>query len=1151
MTKTSKRIATLLLTLCLLLGLAVPAVSAVKASDLETVAYNLDGDTIFAAIAKNTTSKVTPVPTTGSTYFGFKANKDLPAAISVANKEGNINWKIGVHNGILIDNDATYLRTDAFNGIRFCMKNDAEGNPVNTRVGRWLTLAIDAPAAGTYDISIKHAIRKEGIDDIGFYIIAYTGALSDTDVQSKLDDYIAGKEVSGITKVGSYSCTGTSSTEETKNSKLDASYTFNGKDKYLIALRADASDLTSDKYIYLSNITLTPSAVQEEIPGDEGSEGGEEEAPGLVVEPVDGEIALSEAVRTATASKAGMSVVNGHDYIYIFLGGNKLLVYDLDTKQKVDEELNAFGTTRAIVADKNGIIWACGAANYLYRYDPFTGEGIQVPIPGGMFTYDSSFNAIGLTLGDDGKLYFGTYNRGHLGVYDPVTETFENLSGWLDVNLDDDIGPDAQYAGYGGLVVKDGYIYAGIDGDKNGDKITTHALIKFSIAERKIVQHIDLTKYWGAGGVYFGFMNLVGDIILCGSDSWLSKTIAVDISGEKMKEVELEGDMDVGFSGFVSGEIDGKRYCFGNTKKEDGLFEIDLATMKITELDKEEYFPANASKLIIWGSSLVTIEGDDRLPGTSLVTYKNNNGNVDMIFYNIQTKETVTWEAFTFGEGSGNQLNALAADPEGKIVYAGAYGTNPVARYDVSSAQKIDQIKTYDHQTDGLAWYNGKMYVGNYQSCTITELDPATGKTQSFFAIKAPFDQYRMHALVGGGNKIFAGTVPASNVWGGVLAWWDFDKQMTYVAFGPNPEDVYYAKTQGITPAEYEWHRATDDAVVDLDYNKDGTVDANDCTITLEDGSKVQRYTGLIKNQCINAMVYKDGYIYGSTTTAGGSGTNVSTLKDPASASLFVYDVAAMKVVATLEISDAIDGLPTPTLAVDGITEDPDAPGKFWGVVYDTLFSFTFDIKTNTFAVKEELSFGKTNYNIRGSAWHKRDMLHVGDYLVASFGTKGTYLINKSNVAENAMLSTVKPLDMVLGCDADIYYADGSVNIKKLDVSSVLQPILDKRAAEEAAQAAAAEVDKLIGKIGKVTQNSGPAIVTARAAYNALDELGKSYVTKLDVLVAAEAAYADAVKDPTNPGTGDNMPVMVLVCVALVSLMAVAVVPAIRKKVNF
>ena len=64
-----------------------------------------------------------------------------------------------------------------------------------------------------------------------------------------------------------------------------------------------------------------------------------------------------------------------------------------------------------------------------------------------------------------------------------------------------------------------------------------------------------------------------------------------------------------------------------------------------------------------------------------------------------------------------------------------------------------------------------------------------------------------------------------------------------------------------------------------------------------------------------------------------------------------------------------------------------------------------------------------------------------------------------------------------------------------------LQALLDK--------AAAKAVDEKIAAIGEVTKNSKGAIEAARSAYNALTAGQKELVTKLDVLIAAEKAYAD------------------------------------------
>ena len=81
------------------------------------------------------------------------------------------------------------------------------------------------------------------------------------------------------------------------------------------------------------------------------------------------------------------------------------------------------------------------------------------------------------------------------------------------------------------------------------------------------------------------------------------------------------------------------------------------------------------------------------------------------------------------------------------------------------------------------------------------------------------------------------------------------------------------------------------------------------------------------------------------------------------------------------------------------------------------------------------------------------------------------------------------------------YYTlvDAEAKLKELQAAAAEQERIDK--------AAAAAVDSLIDEIGDVTLDSKQAIETARAAYDNLTPTQKTYVTKLNTLIAAEAAY--------------------------------------------
>lgn len=81
------------------------------------------------------------------------------------------------------------------------------------------------------------------------------------------------------------------------------------------------------------------------------------------------------------------------------------------------------------------------------------------------------------------------------------------------------------------------------------------------------------------------------------------------------------------------------------------------------------------------------------------------------------------------------------------------------------------------------------------------------------------------------------------------------------------------------------------------------------------------------------------------------------------------------------------------------------------------------------------------------------------------------------------------------------YYTllEAEARLKELQEAAAEQERIDR--------AAAAAVDSLIDEIGDVTLESKQAIETARAAYDNLTPTQKTYVTQLDTLTAAEAAY--------------------------------------------
>ena len=765
------------------------------------------------------------------------------------------------------------------------------------------------------------------------------------------------------------------------------------------------------------------------------------------------EVAAEDAVSSSYYTQAAKGVVNGHDYLYLVVKGTKLMVYDIDTKQQVDVEELEMSTPRGCLVDENGIVWICGSTRGLYRYDPYSGKCTYIS----GYLKQSISNFYGLTGDGNGKLYFGTYADGYIGMYDTATGKFSLISSLL--KTDPNKSSDIRHAGYGGLVYKDGYLYLGVDGDANNDGITTHALIKYDIANKRIVDQLDISHCLLEQSKSMYCLNLIDNILFGSIYGHLKSAITVDITkgdgngdgyGDTMQFVTLK-DLETGHTSQVT-EIteDGKVYFVGyhGPNQTKGFVEYDVAT-KTSKLLKEGMQYA----IRLQGGSMVTVEGDDRLPGESVMIPVNNEttGHIDLAFFNPQTNEYVVWESFagTTG-GAGISLRSPVTDPTGKYVYVGAYGNNTMSKYSVEEGKIVASFPTYGHQTDGTLFYNGYLYAGNYSACTITQIDPETYETTPLFALRySVFDQCRMWTLVGGDNKIFAGTVPYSG-YGGMLVWYDFDKKLTYVAAGPKPEDVYYADTSGLTNStnitllQYTWYNAVTGEVADFDDNDDG----KDDYYTPEG---YQRFDGPIPGQVINNLVYKDGYLYGTTSAYGSSGN-----EPVKSAVLFVYDVTAMQVIATYNLANAIPGMTALIGIIDQLAADPTIEGKFWGVVSSTLFSFTFDVNSRIFSVKEELSFGKNyQYSPPGNVWGQRDIIFDGAYMYVSFTRSlGVFMIRRSNPSgEYYYLSSSCPNEMTLGADGNLYWTttdtDMCADLNVIRIAEFTKPLKEKAALEE------------------------------------------------------------------------------------------------------
>ncbi|MBQ6851904.1 MAG: PQQ-like beta-propeller repeat protein [Oscillospiraceae bacterium] len=1075
--KTCKRLSALFLMLCLLFSMIVPAVYA-------------DGESSAASSSNGTL-----------TYrFGYQAKSVRAAAACWPGEEVSFYYEGTDYSG----SDATlgYSKSSFLNmntGRGYDAYYNGTGHDsryINFRINGssgWFALKIYGVKAGTYTLNFDATFTE----DTFLYVMtgnAYQSAIAGYQNELKAVEEDSKRYATAITE----SLTGVATLRDGSTS-AQATFAVDGAGvgEYVLLFK-------TSKAVKMFGLTMTPGAAGGTTQTPSGSDKPAEEEAKL---PVNFETAYKDIVATVECERAAVDEVDGQDYLYLLFKGQNMLVYNLDTGELVDKKSDVFTTPRDVYIDENDIVWVCGATKKLYRYDPRTKEGTSIPMGSGLFPITTSFNVFGLSGDGQGNLYFGTYDTGYLGKYDTKTGEFFQLSSHLNSGSSEEA--DATYAGGGGIIVKDGYAYFAIDGNKNMDDHYTHEMVKFDLTTNQIVDYLDFSHLMASTTKLPVHVNLIGDKYLIASTGDSSRgTVIVDITGEKMELVTIEGVP--GVKGGISDVLDGKVYFMGQGNT--GLLAMDVATGAISSTKI-----GNDQGLSLEHGSFVTIDG---LPGPSLLTYTSPRGldTVDLRIYNLATGETKILTDYTKGEGSGNQLRSIALSEDGKIVYVGAYGASLVVGYDVATGKKVQEFYTGGSQNDSLLCHNGYLYAGIYSQCSIGQYNPSTGEGTVLSQINnGAFYQNRVHAIAAGDGKVFVGTVPAIGHLGGALMWYDMEQNRIYVTVGPDPTDVYYTNAGNTTTKN--WYSAYTDTPADgmLDVNVDGRINTTDYFITI-DGVDVPVYTGVIENQCINNLIYKDGYLIGSTTRYGGS----SSIPENINACIFIYDVDAMKVVTTCDVTEFISGLTTPVDFIDAMAEDPDIKGKFWGVVSDTLFSFNIDLTTQTISnVTEELSLGKIKYTAGGCNWDSRDILFDGDYMYVVFGQKGTYMIERDNVKNYVQLSTAVPKQMVQAADGNIYFINNQTNLQVLKIADLVQDVMDEQGVPKVAGLINALPDA-----SKITLDDEAAVLKARASYDALSSVAKKLVdiTRLkaaEVVVkplrqAADQAAVNAVQAKIN-----------------------------------
>ncbi|MBO1005319.1 FIMAH domain-containing protein [Pseudogracilibacillus auburnensis] len=253
-------------------------------------------------------------------------------------------------------------------------------------------------------------------------------------------------------------------------------------------------------------------------------------------------------------------------------------------------------------------------------------------------------------------------------------------------------------------------------------------------------------------------------------------------------------------------------------------------------------------------------------------------------------------------------------------------------------------------QPEGIGFLNDKVYYGTYVSAIMYSYDP-TKEVELNINPKLEFDaqnQDRPFVITSGDDKLFVGTVADYGYLEGALLIYD------------EPTDTW------------------------------------------------TQHDGVVENQSMMGLAYKDGLLYGSTSVWGGLGVDPSEPE----AKMFIWDVAQGKKIDEFTLDDLlIDETPR---MIGGLKFGPD--GLLWGVVDGTIFAM--DVETKSIVKSKMIQ--PSLYNSSKVLPYKLEF--APDGLLYTTLSRKLFAIEPQNL-QYKMVSGSFVNIMTLGIDGSIYFA--------------------------------------------------------------------------------------------------------------------------------
>ena len=272
------------------------------------------------------------------------------------------------------------------------------------------------------------------------------------------------------------------------------------------------------------------------------------------------------------------------------------------------------------------------------------------------------------------------------------------------------------------------------------------------------------------------------------------------------------------------------------------------------------------------------------------------------VFLNIESKKIRTIQEAPEMKGGLLSIQHITMGPDEKL-YVGAYLGSEGMIYDT----KTDEATYFPMgQTENIKHIDGKMYFGVYPEGDLWEFDPQKkiGKDNPRKLLTIGNDQDRPYIIDGGDGLIIVGSVPTYGKLGGALT-------------------IYNTKN-----GSYEVFR------------------------------------NVVKDQSIVGLAYKDGLIYGSTSTSGGLGIEYPEKH----AKIFVWDVEKKE-----KIKEFIPEWPSEITTNVNIIGDIEV-GPEDGLLWTAAGGYIFAMEPVTCKIVKSKYIADFAFGVSGHYWQPRHL---------------------------------------------------------------------------------------------------------------------------------------------------------------------------------